>query len=187
MLYKFLPGLLWLRGYNRDIFRSDAFSGLAIGVMLIPQGMGYAMVAGVPPELGLYACIYPPIIYALLGTSSKISIGPVALDSILIITGLSVLAEPGSEQYLQLAIALTLMVGAIQLLFGLLKFGFIANFLSYPVIMGYTAAAAIIIIGSQLESMLGVDVVGGNIFTPIPRVCFRSAQILINLGGFKRG
>lgn len=167
MLYKFLPGLLWLRGYSKGMFRNDLFSGLAIGVMLIPQGMGYAMVAGLPPEFGLYACIFPPIIYALLGTSNKISIGPVALDSILIITGLSVLAEPGSEHYLQLAVALTLMVGAIQLFFGLVKFGFIANFLSHPVIIGYTSAAAVIIIGSQLESMFGVDVAGGNIFALI--------------------
>jgi SulP family sulfate permease len=126
--------------------------------------MGYALVAGLPPEYGLYACIFPPVIYALLGTSNKISMGPVALDSILIITGLSVLAEPGTERYLELAILLTLMVGALQLLLGLCKFGFIANFLSYPVIVGYTSAAALIIMGSQFETMLGVDVVGGNIF-----------------------
>jgi SulP family sulfate permease len=132
--------------------------------MLIPQGMGYALVAGLPPEYGLYACIFPPIVYALLGTSNKISMGPVALDSILIITGLSVLAEPGSERYLELAVLLTLMVAVLQLGLGLAKFGFIANFLSYPVIVGYTSAAALIIMGSQFETMLGVDVAGGNIF-----------------------
>jgi SulP family sulfate permease len=126
--------------------------------------MGYAVVAGLPPEYGLYACIFPPIVYALLGTSSKISVGPVALDSILIISGLSVLAEPGSDHYLELAIILTLMVGLIQFFFGLIKFGFISNFLSYPVILGYTSAAALIIMGSQLESMVGVDVAGGNVF-----------------------
>ena len=126
--------------------------------------MGYALVAGLPPEYGLYACIFPPIVYALLGTSNKISMGPVALDSILIITGLSVLAEPGSERYLELAVLLTLMVAVLQLGLGLAKFGFIANFLSYPVIVGYTSAAALIIMGSQFETMLGVDVAGGNIF-----------------------
>lgn len=164
MLAKLFPGLLWLRGYHSGTFKSDLLSGLIIAFMLIPQGMGYALVAGLPPEYGLYACIFPPVIYALLGTSNKISMGPVALDSILIITGLSVLAEPGTERYLELAILLTLMVGALQLLLGLCKFGFIANFLSYPVIVGYTSAAALIIMGSQFETMLGVDVVGGNIF-----------------------
>ncbi|MGK0499683.1 MAG: SulP family sulfate permease [Oceanicoccus sp.] len=164
MLSKFFPGLVWLRGYSQDVFKSDFFAGIAIAVMLIPQGMGYAIVAGLPPEYGLYACIFPPIIYALLGTSNKVSIGPVALDSILIITGLSVLAEPGSDHYLELAIVLTLLVGVIQCFFGLIKFGFIANFLSHPVIIGYTSAAALIIMGSQLESMVGVDVVGGNVF-----------------------
>ena len=176
MLNKFLPGLSWLQGYSRDVFKSDLFSGLAIAVMLIPQGMGYAVVAGLPPEYGLYACIFPPVIYALLGTSNKISIGPVALDSILIITGLSLLAEPGSEKYLQLAIALTLMVGLIQCFFGLIKFGFIANFLSYPVIVGYTSAAALIIIGSQLESMLGVSVEGGNVFVLLYQLLAKFAQ-----------
>lgn len=164
MLNKFFPGLNWLQGYQRDSFKNDLFSGLVIAVMLIPQGMGYAVVAGLPPEYGLYACIFPPIIYALLGTSNKISIGPVALDSILIITGLSVLAEPGSEHYIELAIGLTLLVGVIQGFFGLIKFGFIANFLSHPVIVGYTSAAALIIMGSQLENMVGVQVEGGNIF-----------------------
>lgn len=176
MLTNFLPGLLWLQGYSRGIFKSDLFAGITIAVMLIPQGMGYAVVAGLPPEYGLYACIFPPIIYALLGTSNKVSIGPVALDSILIITGLSVLAEPGSEHYLELAIVLTLMVGVIQGFFGLIKFGFIANFLSHPVIIGYTSAAALIIMGSQFENMLGVDVAGGNIFQLVFQLLQQFAQ-----------
>lgn len=165
MWTKLLPGLIWLQGYRSDAFKSDFFSGITIAFMLIPQGMGYAIVAGLPPELGLYACIFPPIVYALLGTSNKISMGPVALDSILIITGLSVLAEPGSDHYLELAIILTLLVGLIQCFFGMIKFGFIANFLSYPVITGYTSAAALIIMASQFENMLGVEVEGGNIFS----------------------
>jgi len=176
MLNKFFPGLNWLQGYHQDNFKSDLFSGLAIAVMLIPQGMGYAVVAGLPPEYGLYACIFPPIIYALLGTSNKISIGPVALDSILIITGLSVLAEPGSEHYLELAIGLTLLVGIIQGFFGLIKFGFIANFLSHPVIVGYTSAASLIIMGSQFENMVGVQVEPGNIFTLIFQLIQKIAQ-----------
>lgn len=163
MLYKLLPGLLWLKNYHKHTFSRDLFSGLSIGVMLIPQSMGYAMVAGLPPEIGLYAAIFPPLLYALLGTSNKISIGPVALDSILILSGLSVLAEPGSDEYLQLAIVLTLLVGILQFVFGLLRFGFIANFLSYPVIVGYTSAAAIIIIGSQLQNLVGANVESQNV------------------------
>ncbi len=164
MLQKYLPGLIWLQNYQVETVKRDLVSGITIAFMLIPQGMGYALVAGLPPEYGLYACIFPPIVYALLGTSNKISIGPVALDSILIITGLSVLAEPGSDRYLELAVALTLMVGVIQCFFGLIKFGFIANFMSYPVILGYTSAAALIIMASQFESLLGVDVDSGNVF-----------------------
>lgn len=167
MLSKLFPGLAWLHGYNRDIFKSDFLSGITIAAMLIPQSMGYALVAGLPAEYGLYACIAPPLLYALLGTSNKISMGPVALDSILILTGLSAIAEPGSDNYLELAIALTLLVGLIQFVFGLFKFGFIANFLSYPVILGYTCAAAIIIMVSQLENILGVAADGGNIFNQI--------------------
>jgi SulP family sulfate permease len=167
VLHKIFPGLMWLEGYRGEVFKSDFLSGITIAAMLIPQSMGYALVAGLPAQYGLYACIVPPLLYALLGTSNKISMGPVALDSILILTGLSALAEPGSDNYLELAIALTLMVGLIQFALGMLKFGFIANFLSYPVILGYTSAAAIIIMGSQLDNMLGVTGGGGNIFSQI--------------------
>ena len=167
MLHKIFPGLIWLEGYRGEVFKSDFLSGITIAAMLIPQSMGYALVAGLPAQYGLYACIVPPLVYALLGTSNKISMGPVALDSILILTGLSALAEPGSDNYLELAIALTLMVGLIQFALGMLKFGFIANFLSYPVILGYTSAAAIIIMGSQLDNMLGVTGGGGNIFRQV--------------------
>lgn len=156
MLFKYFPGLFWLQHYTTSTFKNDLWSGLTIAFMLIPQGMGYAMVAGLPPETGLYACIFPPIIYALLGTSNKISIGPVALDSILILNGLSLLEPSDPQTYLELAITLTLMVGVIQYFFGLIRFGFIANFLSFPVITGYTSAAALVIIASQLENMVGV-------------------------------
>jgi SulP family sulfate permease len=167
VLSKLFPGLVWLQGYNRDILKRDFFSGITIAAMLIPQSMGYALVAGLPVEYGLYACIVPPVLYALLGTSNKISMGPVALDSVLILTGLSAIAQPGTDNYLELAIVLTLLVGLIQFVLGLFKFGFIANFLSYPVILGYTSAAAIIIMGSQLENILGVAGYGGNIFNQV--------------------
>lgn len=177
MLYKLFPGLLWLQGYTTHTFKRDLTSGLAIGVMLIPQSMGYAVLAGLPPEFGLYASIFPPLLYALLGTSNKISIGPVALDAILILSGLSVLAKPGTDQYLQLAVELTLLVGLIQFLFGVLRFGFIVNFLSYPVVVGYTSAAALIIIGSQLQSLTGVHVESANVLD----LCY---QLLLNIGNW---
>lgn len=156
------PGLCWLDDYDGSTLRSDLISGITIAAMLIPQSMGYALVAGLPIEYGLYACILPPIIYAFLGTSNKLSIGPVALDSILILSGLSLLAEPGSQEYLDMAIVLTLMVGLIQAFFGMIRFGFIASFLSYPVILGYTSAASLVIMVSQFESLLGINVDGGK-------------------------
>ena len=174
---KILPGLRWLDNYNRSHLISDLVSGLTIAFLLIPQGMAYAMVAGLPAEYGLYATVIPPVIYALLGTSNKISIGPVALDSILIITGLSAFAEPGSVHYLELAILLTLMVGLIQALFGFTRMGFIANFLSYPVIVGYISAAALSIIVSQLENLLGVDVSGSNVLAMLVDIFAQAASI----------
>jgi sulfate permease, SulP family len=171
MWQRIFPGLLWFRDYQKSTLRGDFFSGITIGIMLIPQGMGYALVAGLPAEVGLYAAIFPPILYALLGTSNKISIGPVALDSILILTGLSVIAEPGSPHYVELAIGLTLMVGLIQTALGLLRFGVIANFLSYPVVIGYTSAAAVIIIGSQLANVAGVNLNGTTIFEKVYQLC----------------
>jgi SulP family sulfate permease len=167
MLSTYLPCLQWLKGYNTQSFRGDLVSGLTIGFMLIPQGMAYAIVAGLPPEYGLYASIFPPLMYALLGTSNKVSTGPVALDAILIITGLSVIATPGSEHYLELAIGLALMVGVFQLIFGLARFGFLVNFLSHPVISGYTSAAAVIIIVSQFEGLLGCHIAGSNPFATV--------------------
>ncbi len=162
MFERFFPGLRWLPGYTRASLRDDLVSGITVAFLLIPQGMAYAMVAGLPAIFGLYATVIPPVIYALLGTSNKISIGPVALDSILIITGLSMLADSGTGEYVELAILLTLMVGLIQAVFGLAKMGFIANFLSYPVIVGYISAAAISITISQFENLLGVEMEGQN-------------------------
>ena len=162
MLAKIIPGLQWLKDYGHRDFRADLVSGVTIAFMLIPQSMAYAIVAGLPPAYGLYAAALPPIIYALLGTSNKVSIGPVALDSILILSGLSMLAEPGSDHYLELAITLTLLVGIIQSIFAALKLGFISNFLSHPVILGYTCAAALVIMISQLENMVGTNTEASN-------------------------
>lgn len=162
-----LPVLDWLPNYKKQELRGDLFAGLTVGVMLIPQGMAYAMIAGLPPIYGLYASFIPQIIYAFFGTSRQLSVAPVAMISLLIGAGVSQLAEVGSAEYISLAILLALMVGALQLLFGLFRMGFLVNFLSQPVISGYTSAAAIIIGLSQLKHMLGVNMPSSNLIHEI--------------------
>ncbi len=130
--------------------------------MLIPQGMAYAMLAGLDPVIGLYASTIPLIIYALFGTSRQLAVGPVAMVSLLVLSGVSTLAEPGSSEYVSLVLLLMLMVGLIQLLLGVLKLGFLVNFLSHAVISGFTSAAAIIIGLSQLKDLTGVTYESGK-------------------------
>lgn len=139
-------------------------AGLTVGVILIPQGMAYAMIAGLPPVYGLYASVFPVLVYLFLGTSRQLAIGPVAMDSLLVAAGLGTLAITGIENYIALAIFLAFLVGVIQLLFGLLRMGFLVNFLSRPVISGFTSGAAVIIIFSQLKHLLGADIEKSNMF-----------------------
>ena len=126
--------------------------------MLIPQGMAYAMVAGLPPVYGLYAALMPQLAYALMGTSPQLNVGPVAMDSLLVAAGLGALSIAGVDAYIAMALLLALFVGCIQIVLGILKMGFLVNFLSKPVISGFTSAAALIIGSSQLGHLLGVDV-----------------------------
>jgi len=159
------PILSWLPGYKKEWLSGDISAGLTVGVMLIPQGMAYAMIAGVPPIYGLYASTFPLIIYALFGTSRQLAVGPVAIDSLLVLAGVSAFAEVGSEYFIELAILLAFIEGIILILFGFLRLGFLVNFLSKPVIVGFTAAAAIIIGVSQLRHLLGIDIqTSGNVF-----------------------
>ncbi|MCI5059139.1 MAG: sulfate permease [Flavobacteriales bacterium] len=159
---KVFPFLNWIRNYNKGDFIHDFPAGLTVGIMLIPQGMAYAMIAGLPPVYGLYASLVPPIVYALMGTSRQLAIGPTAMDSILVAAGLSVIASSGTDQYLLLAIILALIIGLIQLFMGVFKLGFLVNFLSKPVISGFTSAAAIIIGVNQVEHLLGINVERSN-------------------------
>lgn len=154
---KFFPILDWLPNYKKEYLSNDITAGLTVGVMLIPQGMAYAMIAGLPPVYGLYAAITPQIIYAIFGTSRQLAVGPVAMDSLLVAAGVSAIAQVGSENYIALALLLAFMMGVIQLSFGLLRMGFLVNFLSKPVISGFTSAAALIIGLSQLKHLVGVD------------------------------
>lgn len=156
-MHKYLPFLNWLRGYNTRYFYKDIVAGCTIGVILIPQGMAYAMIAGLPAVYGLYAGLFPLLVYVFLGTSRQLAIGPVAMDSLLVAAGLGTLAITGVENYIALALCLAFFVGSIQLLLGICRLGFLVNFLSKPVINGFTSAAALIIIISQLKHLLGVS------------------------------
>jgi sulfate permease, SulP family len=151
-----LPLLATLRGYDARTLRSDLFAGVTTAVMLVPQGMAYAMLAGLPPIYGLYASLAPVVVYALFGTCRQLSVGPVAIDSLLVAAGVGALAAAGSEQYLGLAILLALMVGVLQVAMGLGRLGFLVNFLSRPVIAGFMAAAALVIMAAQVPHLLGL-------------------------------
>lgn len=155
---EFLPILDWLPNYKTSNLQGDLSAGLTVGVMLIPQGMAYAMIAGLPPIYGLYASTIPLVIYAILGTSRQLAVGPVAMVSLLTAAGIGALADAGTETYIMLAVALALFVGVLQFLLGAFRLGFLVNFLSHPVISGFTSAAALIIGLSQLKHLLGVNI-----------------------------
>jgi sulfate permease, SulP family len=156
VIKKFVPILGWLPNYRKADLPGDISAGLTVGVMLIPQGMAYALLAGLPPIYGLYASLVPLLLYALLGTSRQLAVGPVAMVSLMIAAGVNQFAAPGTEEYITLVILLTFMIGVIQFGMGLLRLGFLVNFLSHPVITGFTSAAAIIIGFSQLQHLLGL-------------------------------
>ncbi len=157
-LSRLIPAFEWLSSYRTTDFRYDLLASLTVTIVLVPQAMAYALLAGLPPIYGLYASIVPLVLYALFGSSRQLSVGPVALVSLLVLAGLSEMAEPGTERYIGLAISVALLTGAIQIVLGLLKLGFLNRFLSHPVIAGFTSAAAFIICFSQLKHILGIEI-----------------------------
>jgi len=157
-----IPLLNQLSGYDRDAFRGDLSAGLTVGVMLIPQGMAYAMIAGLSPIYGLYASLVPLVVYAIFGSSRQLAVGPVAMVSLLVAAAVAPIAEGNAELYLGLALLLSLMVGVLQFGLGVSRFGFLVNFLSHPVLSGFTSAAALIIGISQLKHLLGIDLPRSN-------------------------
>lgn len=158
---RLLPFLTWMSRYSPEDLTSDLLAGVIVAIMLVPQGMAYAMLAGLPPQVGLYASIAPTLLYGLLGTSRTLAVGPVALTSILVAASVGKLAPPGEQSYLLMAIALALLVGVMQLMMGLVRMGSAVNFISHPVLSGFTSAAAILIALSQVKSLAGI---------PMPRV-----------------
>jgi len=153
-----VPILDWFPNYNKKWLKGDISAGLTVGVMLIPQGMAYASIAGLPAVYGLYASVVPIFIYAFFGTSRQLAVGPVAMVSLLTATAIGSFHDISFEQYISYAIVLALMVGAIQFLLGVFRLGFLVNFLSHPVVSGFTSAAALIIGLSQLKHLLGVNI-----------------------------
>lgn len=178
MLKKFIPALDWIPNYKRSDLSGDLSAGLVVAIMLIPQGMAYAMLAGLPPVIGLYASTIPLLIYALFGTSRQLAVGPVAMVSLLVLTGVSSLAEPGSPEYITLVLLLMLMIGVLQFLMGVFRLGFLVNFLSHAVISAFTSAAAIIIGLSQLKELIGVKLEAGkDVFKIIFEAISRASEI----------
>lgn len=158
----YIPILDWLPKYKKSYLRGDLLAGLTVGVMLVPQGMAYGLLAGLPPIYGLYASIVPLFLYAFFGTSRQLSVGPVALVSLLILAGVGQFAETGTEAFIGMAIATAVIAGVIQILLGAFRLGFLINFLSHPVIAGFTSAAAFIIGLSQLKNLLGINTPRSN-------------------------
>jgi SulP family sulfate permease len=153
---RLLPFLRWLPRVNRTSLRDDLVAALTGAIVVLPQGVAFATIAGMPPEYGLYAGMVPAIVAALFGSSWHLVSGPTTAASIVLFSSLSVMAEPGSAQYVQLALTLTMMVGAIQLFMGLARLGTLVNFISHSVVVGFTAGAAVLIAASQLKNFFGV-------------------------------
>ncbi|MDZ7718656.1 MAG: sulfate permease [Balneolaceae bacterium] len=177
--------LTWIHRYTKDDFWADTKAGLTIGVIVIPQVMAYAVIAGLSPIYGLYGSLVPLLIYPLFGTSRHLSLGIVATDMIIIASGAGMIAEPGSGEYVSVVILLTMFVGLVHIGLSLLRMGFLVNLLSKPVIFGFTAAAPLIIVFSQLGNILGVDlersqyigIIAMQIFEKIEMVNFMALGI----------
>ena len=157
---RYLPILEWGRGYGGTTLTNDLVAAAIVTIMLIPQSLAYAMLAGLPPEIGLYASILPIIAYALFGTSRALAVGPVAVISLMTLTAASAVAAPGSAEFIAATLILALLSGVILIVMGVLRLGFLANLLSHPVVSGFITASGIIIATSQLKSVLGIKASG---------------------------
>jgi sulfate permease, SulP family len=167
----YLPILDWARRYDPRDFRGDLAAGLTVGAMLVPQAMAYALLAGLPPEVGLYAATVPVMVYAVFGTSKQLSVGPFALVSLLTASALAPIADEGTAAYLEAAALLALIVGVVHLVVGVSRLGFLANLLSHSVLVGFTAAAAILIAFSQVKHLLGISTASTDSFVDmVPEV-----------------
>ncbi|AWY01516.1 sodium-independent anion transporter [Marinomonas primoryensis] len=178
MLERLFPALSWLKNYSRVQFGQDATAAFIVTMLLIPQSLAYAMLAGVPPEVGLYSSILPLVLYAVFGTSTSLSVGPVAVASLMTATSLAAIAEQGSASYLTGAITLALLSGVMLVIMGVMKLGMVTNLLSHSVISGFISASGIIIALSQLKHIFGIQAHGDNVVTQI-------LSMLESVGDFK--
>ena len=164
-LSRWIPLIGWLRGYRPDVLARDLVAAVIVTLMLVPQALAYALLAGLPPEVGLYASMLPLVLYAVFGTSATLAVGPVAVASLMTASALSGIAPAGSAEYVGAALVLAALSGLVLVGMGLLRLGFLANFLSHPVISGFVTASGILIAASQLRHVLGVEAAGHNLVT----------------------
>jgi SulP family sulfate permease len=162
-LTKYVPVFDWGRSYNREALSNDMIAAVIVTIMLIPQSLAYALLAGLPPEAGIYASIVPIIFYAIFGTSRALAVGPVAVVSLMTAAAIGQIAETGTMGYALAALTLAFLSGAILLVMGVFRLGFLANFLSHPVIAGFITASGILISASQLKHILGVSAEGHSL------------------------
>ncbi|MBU2709644.1 SulP family inorganic anion transporter [Zooshikella harenae] len=165
VINRLLPAGQWLKNYKAEHFNGDLIAALIVTIMLIPQSLAYALLAGLPAEMGLYASILPLVLYGIFGSSYSLSVGPVAIISLMTASAIMPLAPAESGTYVTLAILLAFISGLMLIVLGILRFGFIANFLSHPVVSGFISASGIIIIISQLKHLLGIPMSGDNLIT----------------------
>lgn len=186
-MQQYFPILNWGFNYKKTDLTGDLTAGIIVASLLIPQGMAYAMLAGLPPQVGLYASIFPQIVYACLGTASMLSVAPVAVDSLMVATAVSAIAKENTPEYWGYALTLALLVGIIELLIGIFRLGFIANFLSQAVISGFISAAAILIGFSQVKHLLGIKIPQTESFLSTVTAIFQESPningITLILGG----
>lgn len=162
-LKQYIPVFDWGRTYTKHTLTNDLVAAVIVTIMLIPQSLAYALLAGLPPQMGIYASILPIILYAIFGTSRALAVGPVAIVSLMTAAAVGNIAEPGSPDYILAALTLAFLSGVFLTLLGLFRLGFLANFLSHPVIAGFITATGMIIAASQLKNILGIDASGHNL------------------------
>tara|TARA_R110002049_G_scaffold173750_4_gene340683 strand:+ start:9748 stop:11490 length:1743 start_codon:yes stop_codon:yes gene_type:complete len=163
IIERWVPLIGWLRTYHRGLLARDVLAAVIVTLMLVPQALAYAMLAGLPPEMGLYASMLPLVLYAVFGTSASLAVGPVAVAALMTASALSSFAAPGSPEYIGAALVLAALSGLILIAMGVLRLGFLVNFLSHPVISGFVTASGILIAISQLKHIFGVEASGHNV------------------------
>ncbi|MEP6064320.1 MAG: SulP family inorganic anion transporter, partial [Paracoccaceae bacterium] len=191
ILRQYLPILDWGSRYGRTALSNDMIAAVIVTIMLIPQSLAYALLAGLPPEAGIYASIAPIVLYAIFGTSRALAVGPVAVVSLLTASAIGQVAETGTAGYAVAALTLAFLSGGFLVLLGVFRLGFLANFLSHPVIAGFITASGILIATSQLKHILGIDAHGhtlpqmlGSLFEHLGQINWITVVIGVVATGF---